>query len=58
MVRGVVEAAGLRRVSQRLGRGSYLSASNGRLHIGLVISRGVDSSFESFQIGEASCQPV
>jgi thioredoxin-like negative regulator of GroEL len=33
--RVVVEAGGSRRVSQRLGGGSYLSASDGRVHIGL-----------------------
>jgi predicted Zn-dependent protease len=40
--RVAVEAAGTRRVSQRLGGGSYLSASDGRLHIGLGAAARID----------------
>jgi hypothetical protein len=40
--RVVLEAGGLRQVSQRLGGGSYLSASDPRLHFGLGPAKRID----------------
>jgi hypothetical protein len=37
-----VEAGGARRVAQRLGGGSFLSASDGRLHFGLGGTTRID----------------
>jgi hypothetical protein len=39
----VVTSAGRRQVAQRVGGGSYLSASDGRLHFGLREATSVDA---------------
>jgi tetratricopeptide (TPR) repeat protein len=47
----VVNTAGHRQVAQRVGGGSYLSASDGRLHFGLGASPSIDSVEVSWPSG-------